>query len=270
MFFVKTSDGVKIAVYDYQPQCENTVFLVHGWPLSHKIYEYQINLLTQCGYRVVAIDLRGFGRSDSPACGYSYDRMASDIHDVVRTMGLDNLILTGFSMGGAIDLRYMRLFKGEGVSKLILLSAAAPSWVKRPGFPFGLDRSQVDQLLQLASTDRPQLAYHFSHKQLFATPKSDAVKNWFEDIALSASGIGTLQTGYSLRDEDGRQDLACVCVPTRIIYGKKDVVVTAGLIQAQHKGIKGSQLMTLPNSGHGIMYDELALFNECFLKAIRN
>lgn len=94
MFFVKTSDGVKIAVYDYNPQCENTIFLVHGWPLSHKIYEYQINLLTQCGYRVVAIDLRGFGRSDSPACGYSYDRMASDIHDVVRTMKLDHFILT--------------------------------------------------------------------------------------------------------------------------------------------------------------------------------
>lgn len=269
MFFVKTSDDVKIAVYDYNPQCENTIFLVHGWPLSHKIYEYQINLLTQCGYRVVAIDLRGFGRSDSPACGYSYDRMASDIHDVVRTMKLDNFILTGFSMGGAIVLRYMRLFKGEGVSKLILLSAAAPSWVERPGFPFGLDHSQVDQLLQLAATDRPQLAYNFSHKQLFASPHGEAVKNWFEDIALSASGIGTLQTGYSLRDEDGRQDLACVCVPTRIIYGRKDVVVPPGLIQAQHKGIKGSQLITLNNSGHGIMYDELALFNECFLKAIR-
>ena len=131
MFFVEVSDGVKVAVYDYNPKGKQTVLLVHGWPLSHKMYEYQINCLLDLGYRVTALDLRGFGASDTPAGGYSYDRMANDIYEVVCALDLKDFILVGFSMGGAIVLRYMNCCRGYGVKKLILLSAAAPSWTRR-------------------------------------------------------------------------------------------------------------------------------------------
>ena len=144
MFYITSSDNVKIAVYNYDCGGKRTVFFIHGWPLSHKIYEYQINCLIDAGYRVVAIDLRGFGASDSPACDYSYDRMASDIYEIIMALRLTNIILVGFSMGGAIALRYMNVYQGYGVKQLILLSAAAPSWTQRPGFPFGLtDRKSV-------------------------------------------------------------------------------------------------------------------------------
>ena len=155
------------------------------------------------------------------------------------------------------------------MKKLILLAAAAPSWTQRPGFPYGLTREYVDQLICQASTDRPQLAYTFSHEQLFASPQSEAAKNWFEDIALSASGVGTVRAATSLRDEDGQADLAAVRVPTVIVHGAKDVVVSDDLAQAQHRGIRGSRLFTLENSGHGIVYDELEAFNRIFLAAIR-
>ncbi len=69
MYYITATDGTKIAVYDYNPTEKQTIFLIHGWPLSHKIFEYQINLLTDCGYRVVAVDLRGFGQSDTAVCG---------------------------------------------------------------------------------------------------------------------------------------------------------------------------------------------------------
>lgn len=75
MYHITSNDGTKIAVYDYNPQRKQTVFLIHGWPLSHQIFEYQTGLLTNCGYRVVAVDLRGFGQSDTPACGYCYDQL---------------------------------------------------------------------------------------------------------------------------------------------------------------------------------------------------
>ena len=91
-------------------------------------------------------------------------------------------------MGGAIALRYMRLFRGQGVKKLILLAAAAPSWTQRPDYPYGLTREAVNALIHQASTDRAQLAHDFAHQQLFASPQSEAAKNWFEDLALSASG----------------------------------------------------------------------------------
>lgn len=268
MYYVTTTDGVKIAVYDYNPCGCETVFLVHGWPLSHKIYEYQIEPLVGRGYRVVLIDLRGFGESDATADGYCYDQMAKDIYEVICTLKLSCFTLVGFSMGGAIVLRYMRLFKGTGVKRLILLAAAAPSWTQRPGYPYGLTREYVNKLICEASTDRPQLARTFSHEQLFASPQSDAVKDWFEDIALSASGIGTVKAAIALRDEDGRGDLSAVNVPTVIIHGDKDVVVSNQLAMIQHRGIPCSKFYNLENSGHGIMYDELERFNRIFIGSI--
>lgn len=268
MFFINSTDGVKIAVYDYNPCGCKTVFLVHGWPLSHQIYEYQIGPMVDCGYRVVAVDLRGFGRSDAPACGYGYDQMADDIHNVITSMKLSCFTLVGFSMGGAIVLRYMRRHGGQGVKKLVLLAAAAPCWTQRQGFPYGLPVNTVNQLICQASTDRPQLAYDFSHKQLFASPHGEPVKRWFEDIALSASGLGTVKAAIALRDEDGRADLNCVRVPTVIIHGEKDQVVSNDLAMIQNRYIRGSRLYQLENSGHGIMYDELERFNKIFLSSI--
>lgn len=270
MFYITTDHGNKIAVYDFHPRNQETVLLLHGWPLSHLMYEYQIGLLARLGYRVVALDLRGFGRSDAPASGYHYDCMADDVCRVVQTLGLCRFTLVGFSMGGAIALRYMRRFRGAGVKKLVLLAAAAPCWVQRPDFPYGLPRSQADDLIRLAETDRPLLAQRFSHEQLFASPQSEAAKDWFEDIALSASGLGTVQAAIALRDEDGRRDLAAVQVPAFILHGAKDVVVSTALAEIQQRGIRGAKRITLENSGHGIVYDELERFNRLFLEVLRS
>lgn len=268
MYFVKVSDDVNIAVYDYNPKGKKTVVLIHGWPLSNLMYEYQLEMLLSCDYRVVTMDLRGFGNSDVPSCGYSYDQMADDIYRVVCALRLNRFVLTGFSMGGAIVLRYMRKYQGYGVDRLILLAAAAPCWTQREGFPYGLTREYVNSLIRLACTDRPKLVWEFSHEQLFASCQSEQIKNWFEDIALSASGIGTVQAAISLRDEDGRSDLAAVKVPTVIIHGVKDVVVSNQLAEYQHRAISGSCLYQLENSGHGIVYDELERFNDLFFMAV--
>lgn len=267
MYYVTSNDGTKIAVYDYNPREKQTVFLIHGWPLSHQIFEYQINLLTDCGYRVVAVDLRGFGKSDTPADGYSYDQMAADIFQVVRQLCLKNFILVGFSMGGAIALRYMERYNGFGICRLILLSAAAPCFTQRPGFPYGKTVQEANDLIDLAGTDRPQLCQNFS-QQLFASPHPEAVIDWFRGIALSASGIGTIKCGIALRDEDVRKAFGYVHVPTYIIHGDKDVIVSKELAEIQHKSICGSKLMTLHDSGHGIVYDQLEKFNAVFMSAI--
>ena len=263
MYYITSNDGTKIAVYDYNPQGKQTVFLIHGWPLSHKIFEYQINLLTNCGYRVVAVDLRGFGRSDTPVYGYTYNQMATDVFQIVRQLRLKRFILVGFSMGGSIALRYMNCYNGFGVCRLILLSAAAPCFTQRPCFPYGETVQEVNDLICLAETDRPQLCLNFS-KQLFACPHSEAVIDWFREIALSASGIGTIKCGIALRDEDGRDDFRAVHVPTYIIHGDKDIIVSKELAEIQNENICGSKLINLPDSGHGIMYDQLEEFN-CIL-----
>lgn len=268
MFYITCSDQVKIAVYNFDCGGKHTVLLIHGWPLSHKMYEYQIERLISHGYRVVTFDIRGFGNSDAPACGYSYDRMAMDLYEIMMSLRLNDITLAGFSMGGAIALRYMNMYQGYGVRQLMLLAAAAPSWTRRPGYPFGLTRDYVDGLIEQACTDRPKLVHDFTHEQLFACKQTEEAKNWFQDIALSASGIGTVEAAISLRDEDGRKDLKAVRVPTVIIHGAKDVVVSNELAAIQHKEINGSRLYTLKDSGHGIVYDELEKFNRIFIGQI--
>lgn len=264
MFYKKTRDGVKIAVYDLNPRSRKVIVMIHGWPLSEKIFEYQKLMLVESGYRVVTMDLRGFGASDAPASGYSYDQLASDVHQVIRSLGLTSFVLAGFSMGGAIVLRYMRLFNGFGVKKLVLMAAAAPRFTRAPGFPYGMTKCAVNELIEQAQTDRAQLSEDFS-RMLFASPHCSAIKDWFRDISLTASGIGTVCTAYSLRDEDGRRDLACVHVPTGIFHGKKDKVVPFEMALLQQEGICGSELFAFENSGHGVFYDELACFNRALL-----
>lgn len=268
--YVKSTDGSKIAVYDPNPKGRDTVVLIHGWPLSHKIFEYQETLLLDLGFRIVTLDLRGFGNSDTTKCGYDYAQMATDIFVVIKTLKLRNFILGGFSMGGAIALRYMRMFNGFGVKKLMLFAAAAPIWTKRDDFPYGIEIRTANDLIKQACANRPELAYFFSHEMLFASPHPQPVLDWFEDISLSASGYGTIQTAISLRDEDGREDLYSVHVPTGIFQGCKDQVVPNDLTMLQYESIPGAVLYSFENSGHGIMYDELEHFNSCMLDFIYN
>jgi len=263
------SNGVKIAVFEYNRACGGeTIVFLHGWPLSHKIFEYQINLLVELGYHVVGIDFRGFGDSDTAVCGYDYNQMGRDVHSVIKALKLTCITLAGFSMGGAVALRYMRLFSGWQIKKLVLLAAAAPSFTKTDGFPYGIEKRDVDVLIEQANKDRPELCRNFVETKLFATPKSRAVKDWFIGIAEKASGIGTIKAAVSLRNEVGFDDLKCISVPVFIIRGEKDTVVPPSVTDYQHREIRGSVLFSLKNSAHGIFYDELENFNNYFMKAL--
>lgn len=269
MQYVRTDDNVKIAVYDQNPGgCCETILMIHGWPLAAAMYEYQKEALFKAGYRVITLDLRGFGRSDAPACGYTYDRMAADIYTVVRCLNLRGFTLVGFSMGGAIVLRYMARYNGYSVKKLALLAAAAPTLTQRPGYPYGVPRSAIDQWIEQASTDRPKLAADFG-QMLFACPQSPELISWLGDLSLEASGVATVATARALRDEDGRADLRKVRVPTGIFHGKKDRIVPYELALVQQEGIPCATLFPFENSGHGIFYDELEDFNCCLLNFLQ-
>src|SRR5258708_27899316 len=102
------------------------VVFIHGWPLSQQMFEYQFDHLPRHGYRCVSFDLRGFGASDKPWDGYTYDRLADDLRIVLDALDLQDVALAGFSMGGAVAVRYMSRHGGARISQLALLGAAAP------------------------------------------------------------------------------------------------------------------------------------------------
>lgn len=267
MYYLKMEDGVKIAVEDIQPESRKTIVMVHGWPISKEMFEYQKDVLVCMGYRVVSFDIRGFGDSGISGSNYSYDRLASDLYCVIDNLKTDNIILMGFSMGGAICTHYMAMFQQYKVSKLILAGAAAPSFTKTPDNPYGSSVESVDQLILEASIDRPKMVQDFGNK-VFAMQHSKEFLNWFQDLCLKASGIGTIQTAVSLRDENIFHDLKKITVPTAIFHGKLDQICPYGFAMIMEKEIPVAKLYPFEYSGHGLFYDEKDRFNQLLTEFI--
>lgn len=265
MGYIEVAKGVSIYVEDINPGGGMPVLFIHGWPVNQKMYEYQFNLLPNYGFRCIGMDLRGFGNSSRPWNGFSYNQLADDLRAVVDTLGLKSFILVGFSIGGAIAIRYLARHEGFGVTKLALISAAAPVFTKRTDYPFGFSKEEVNMLLYKTYTDRPKMLSEFG-SMFFASPITSEFAGWFQDLGLEASGHGTAMGLVALRDEDLRNDLPGVQVPTGIFHGILDRIVPFQSALQLHKGITQSELFPFEHSGHGVFYDELDRFNHTFLQ----
>jgi non-heme chloroperoxidase len=238
------------------------IILIHGWPLSDEMFEYQYNELIKNNFRAIGITLRGFGKSDKPYGAYNYDVFASDIEKVLSKLDINDAVLVGFSMGGAIAIRYVSMFDGAHISKLILCGAAAPRWTQCENFRYNLPKFEVDELIELNSKDRPQLLSNFS--KIFSANKSSlnkGIKHWLSGINLSASSYATAQCLIALRDSDLRSDLPKISIPTLILHGEKDKICSFDLANQMHVNIKDSQLIPFKNSGHSLFLEETDKFN---------
>jgi len=266
-YYVEVETNVKIYVEDLNPEGNKTILFLHGWPGSHKLFEYQFDKLPEMGYRCIGIDTRGFGSSDKPYGGYDYNRLSDDVRCIVDALKLQDIILAGHSTGGAIAIRYMARQKGYGVSKLALFAAAAPSLIKRPNFPYGLEKEDVIKIIQGTYTDRPKMLRDFGDTffyQYITKPFSD----WFFGLGLQAAGWATAAIANTWIDEVLFSDLEAIEVPTLIIHGIHDKIVPFPLAVIQKQGIKNSKLIPLNYSGHGSFYDQKDKFNEELVKFI--
>ncbi len=247
------------------------IVMIHGWPLSDEMYEYQYNFLIHKNFRVIGITLRGFGKSDKPYGGYDYDIHAMDIKNVLSKLDVQDAVLVGFSMGGSIAIRYVSMYKGAHVSKLILCGAAAPIWTQREDFKYNLTKSAVDELIELNYTDRPQLLSNFG--EIFSATKTslnEGISNWLYGINISASSHATSQCLIALRDTDLRPDLAKITIPTLIMHGKKDKICSFDLAEQMKAGIKNSHIVAFENSGHSMFLEETLKFNTELSKFAEN
>ncbi|RYG30983.1 MAG: alpha/beta fold hydrolase, partial [Chitinophagaceae bacterium] len=144
--YIEVEKNVKLHVTDLgngQP-----IVLIHGWPLSDAMYEYQYQYLEQKGFRVIGISLRGFGKSDKPYGKYDFDVFSDDIKIVLEKLKIRNAVLGGFSMGGAVVIHYITKYNSAHISKLALFAAAAPSWSQREGYPYGVSDADAAALIK--------------------------------------------------------------------------------------------------------------------------
>ena len=239
-----------------------SIILIHGWPLSDEMYEYQYADLVKHNFRVIGITLRGFGKSDKPYGSYDYDQHASDIKTVVSELDLKDAVLCGFSMGGAIAVRYVSLYGGTRISKLGFFGAAAPLWTQREDFPYNLPKSAVDELIALNYRDRPRLLSDFA--KLFSATENtlnEGLGNWLNTMGLNASSQAMAQCLIALRDTDLRSDLPKIKIPTLIMHGRKDKICSFDLAEQMRAGIRESLLIAFENSGHSLFLEETQKFN---------
>lgn len=267
--FIEVEKNVKLHVTDLGEG--KPVVLIHGWPLSDAMYEYQYAALIEKGYRVIGITLRGFGQSDKPYGTYSYDVFADDIKVVLDKLKIENATIGGFSMGGATVIRYVSKYNAAHVNKLALFGAAAPTWTKRSDFNYGLwTKEDVNGLIALNNTNRPQLLANFG--QIFsATPTSvsPGIGAWLGGINMQASGYAMGECLKLLRDGDLREDLKNIKVPTLILHGKLDKICSYDLAEQMTKGIKNSTLIPFEKSGHALFVEETEKFNAELLKFLK-
>lgn len=267
MPYVEVEPGVKVHYQDWG-QGLPAVF-IHGWPYSAEMYEYQYQALVPQGVRAIGLDLRGFGRSDQPWMDYSFDVFADDVHRVLDTLDVRDVTLIGFSMGGAVALRYMGKYAGNRVARLALLGAATPCLTVKPDFPQGLDGAVYDGFITACLTDRARLNDDFG-ALTFNQPIGEALARWFMSMGMQASPQATLRCVELLRDGDLREDARSVRVPTLIAHGVHDQVAPIGITaEVNHALIGGSRLVRFEESGHGMFLDERERLNAELLAFIR-
>jgi len=267
--FIEVEKNVRLHVSDLGEG--SPVILIHGWPLSNAMYEYQYDALVKNGYRAVGITMRGFGESDKPYGKYDYDVFAADIKVVLEELQIDNAVLGGFSFGGATVIRFATNYNNEHISKLALFGAAAPCEVRRQDFPYGLPIEILNNLIGLNATNRPQLIEEFG--KLFAASETalpKGISDWLSRIQFQSSQYAMEQGLCMIRDSDLRADLEKITIPTAIFHGKLDKLCPFELAEQLHKGIVNSKLVVFENSGHALFLEEREKFNEELIKFIKD
>ncbi len=247
---IDSADGTALYVKDWGQG--RPVVLIHGWPLNADSWEHQALNLARAGHRVVAYDRRGFGRSEQPWDGYDYDTMADDLAAVIDTLGLQDVTIVGFSMGGGEVSRYMSRHQGRNVRKAALLSSIAPYLMDEGGATPELLRGMQEQI----EKDRPEFLKGFFknfYGQGLLSGVSEGVLHWSLHMALLASPRATIAC-IDAWAEDFRPDMAAFQVPTLVMHGAADAIVPIDPTgRKAAKMIPGATYIELDGAPHGFL-----------------
>jgi len=273
MGYIKTtskekSEYINLYYQDYgkgQP-----VVLVHGWPLSNAMFEYQKQAIVEAGYRCISYDRRGFGSSDRPWSGYDYDTMAQDLNDLITKLHLDDVILVGFSMGGGELGRYVGNYGTDKLSKLVFLSSVAPFMMKTDDNPDGVPEKTLNGFKDAIRNDRLGFLDDFGKNFVNYDDNKDKVSssqlhyNW--GIAAGASPKATLDCIDAFGKTDLRGDLKKIDIPTLFVHGDADQVVPIDPTAKQgHKIVKDSKLEIIKDAPHGCVFTHTDEVNKILL-----
>ena len=235
------------------------VVLIHGYPLSGASWEKQVPALLGAGYRVIAYDRRGFGRSSQPTDGYNYDTFAHDLRQLITRLELEDFALVGFSMGGGEIARYFGKYGSAGASKAVIIGGVPPYLLKADDNPEGVDASVFEGIKKAVAADRyaffTEFFKNFYNTDLFLGKRvSEQVIQASWNLAAGASATASLAC-VSTWHEDFRDDVARMDVPTLVIHGDDDrIVPLAASGKRTAELINGARLVVIEGGPHCITW----------------
>ncbi|MEG5430737.1 alpha/beta hydrolase [Enterobacter asburiae] len=277
MAFVTTKDGVNIYYKDWGPK-EAQPIVHHGWPLSADDWDNQMLFFLAEGYRVIAIDRRGHGRSDQVSEGHDMDHYAADASAVVESLDLRNAVHVGHSTGGGQVARYVAQYgQPQGrVAKAVLVSAVPPLMVKTDGNPGGTPIEVFDGFRKALAANRAQFYLDVASGPFYGFNRDGAdvsqgtIQNWWRQ-----GMIGSAKAHYegikAFSETDQTEDLKTITVPVLVMQGDDDQVVpykNAALLQ--DKLLANSVLKIYPGFPHGMHTTHADTINADILAFIRS
>jgi pimeloyl-ACP methyl ester carboxylesterase len=267
---VGTENSAPIEIHYQDYGTGRPVVLIHGWPLSGRSWESQVPALVGAGYRVIAYDRRGFGRSSQPWGGYDYDTFASDLETLLRHLEIREAALVGFSMGGGEVARLVGRHGTERVSKAVFAAAITPCLYKSPDNPEGgLDDATIAEFENGVRKDRLAFLDQFS-KGFFGVGQelkvSEQQRRYALEIAAFASPKGTLDCIGAFSRTDFRADLRKFRLPTLVIHGDADAIVPFEVSGKRTvAAIPGAKLSLVKGGPHGLNVSHAEEFNRALI-----
>jgi len=254
---ITTKDGARIFYKDWG--IGKPIVFSHGWPLNSDSWESQMVFLASNGYRCIAHDRRGHGRSSQPWTGNDMNTYADDLAELINLLDLKRAVLIGFSAGGGEVTRYIGRHGSKRVNKMALISAVPPLMVKTKSNPAGLPKLIFDELRDKSLADRSQLYKDLASGPFFGANRtgskvSQGVMDSFWLQGMQAGHKNTLDCIKAFSETDFTEDLKSIGVPTLIIHGDDDQIVpieSAALQSA--KLVKNSILKVYEGAPHGII-----------------
>ena len=269
MSFITTRDGVDIFYKDWGPRDAQPIVFHHGWPLSADDWDAQMLFFLSNGYRVIAHDRRGHGRSSQVAEGHDMDHYAADAFALVETLDLRHAVHIGHSTGGGEVARYVaRHGEPTGrVAKAILVSAVTPLMLKTPSNPEGLPLDVFDGLRKGLAENRAQFFVDVPAGPFYGFNRPDAtvhqgvIQNWWRQGMM-----GSAQAHYegikAFSETDQTEDLQLIGVPTLVLHGEDDQIVPyKDAALKAIKLLKNGKLKTFPGFSHGMLTVNASVLN---------
>lgn len=256
--YVTTKDGVSLYYKDWGPRDGQVVTFSHGWPLNSDSWESQMMFLASKGYRVVAHDRRGHGRSSQPWEGNDMDHYADDLAAVLEALDLKDATLVGFSTGGGEVARYIGRHGTDRVKKAVLVASVPPLMLKTESNPNGVPLEVFDGLRQASLDNRSQLYLDIASGPFFgynrpgATPSQGLIQSFWVQ-GMQAGHKNTYDSIAAFSATDFREDLKKFDVPTLVIHGDDDQIVPIDTsARASAAIVKGAELIVYPGAPHGL------------------